>query len=861
MNQPAPPAGSPAGLTSTQAAARLARDGYNELPTTKPRGLMAIAASLVAEPMLLLLLACGAIYLLLGDAGEAVMLLGFVVVIIAITLVQERKAEHALEALRELSSPRALVLRDGAWLRIAGREVVEGDTLMVAEGDRIAADCVLTAGATLTVDESLLTGESVPVAKLPAPDAGPNTAPAMQPPGGDGSPFLYSGSLVVQGKGAALVLATGPRTALGGIGRALASVAPEPTHVQVETARLVKWMAWAGAALSGLVALLYGLHNGDWLNALLQGITLAMAILPEEMPVILTLFFALGAWRMSRLRVLTRQMPALEMLGSATVLCVDKTGTITQNRMTLAQLHADGQTFSLEPSTGGAIPEAYHELLEFSMLASHRDPFDPMEQAIKSATAAHLAGTEHVHADWKLIEDYPLSPDLLAMSRVWQSPDASSYVIAAKGAPEAIFDLCHLDAARCAELASATGTLAGQGLRVLGVARATFGSATLPALQHDFEFKFVGLIGLADPVRATVPAAVAQCHAAGIRVIMITGDYPATAANIARQAGLQAPDKQLTGAQLAQLSDVELRQQLREVNVFCRAVPEDKLRIVNALKESGEVVAMTGDGVNDAPALKASHIGIAMGGRGTDVAREAASLVLLDDDFSSIVTAVRFGRRIFDNLRKAFVFVIAVHIPIVGLSLLPALLGWPVLLLPMHIVFLELIIDPACSIAFEAEPESDDAMRQPPRPPGTSLLDRRTALFGALQGGVVLAVLLVVHSLALQQGAGESEVRALCFAVLVLGSIGLILSNRSRSASLLSELKTRNPALWWIAGGALVLLVLVLTVPALRTLFKFAALSAIQAGWVLAAGALCLAGCELLKRLPHFRQSGAHGRA
>ena len=553
----------------------------------------------------------------------------------------------------------------------------------------------------LALDESLLTGESVPVAKVAAMEP----PERMGVPGGDGTPFVFSGSLVVQGKGTARVLATGSRTALGKIGSVLAAVRREPTRIQTETARLVKRLAWCGGGLSVLVAVGYGLIYGEWLNAVLAGITLAMAILPEELPVVLTVFLGLGAWRIAKNRVLTRHLPALEMLGSATVLCVDKTGTLTQNRMTLSALHAGGRQLDVAATPDSGLPEHFHDLLEFAMLASQREPFDPMDKAIKVAIERLLAGTEHVHFDWTLVDEYPLSPELLAVSRVWQSPDRASYVIAAKGAPEAIVDLCHLPADEVSALTNAASKLAAQGLRVLGVAKATFRQGALPTLQHDFEFGFIGFIGLADPVRDTVPAAVAEARAAGIRVVMITGDYPDTAMSIARKVGLAAPDHCVTGSMLAQMSDEELAARVRDVDVFCRAVPEDKLRIVTALKSCGEVVAMTGDGVNDAPALKSAHIGIAMGGRGTDVAREASALVLLDDDFSSIVTAVRLGRRVFANLRKAFAFVIAVHVPIVGMSVLPIVLGWPLLLLPVHILFLQLIIDPSCSIVFEAEPE------------------------------------------------------------------------------------------------------------------------------------------------------------
>ena len=833
------------GLSQDEAALRLARDGPNELSSAKPRSLFAIAAKVVLEPMFLLLIACGAIYLLLGDRTGALMLLGFVLVVVSISFFQERKTERALEALRDLSSPRALVMRDGEQRRIAGREVVRGDLLVLSEGDRVPADAVLLSGLNLSADESLLTGESVPVRKTPAA----HIPEVMAKPGGDDLPFLYSGTLVVQGKGLAQTLATGQHTAIGRIGKALAAVEQEPTRIQQETARIVKRLAWLGIALSLAVAVAYALMRGDWLNGFLVGITLAMAILPEELPVVMTIFLGLGAWRMAQQRVLTRHIPAIEMLGSATVLCVDKTGTLTQNRMALVQLQAHDSVLDLSRLEGAELPEQFHELLEFSMLASHRDPFDPMEQAIHSSAQKALAGTEHIHRDWALIEEYALSRELLAVSHVWQSPDREHYVIAAKGAPEAIADLCHLGQAEIEALDRAVTAMAAQGLRVLGVAKASFRRADLPAIQHDFNFELLGLIGLADPVRDSVPAAISESHAAGMRVVMITGDYPATAISIAHQIGLESPDRAITGAELDALDDTELARKVKDVNVFCRAAPEHKLRLVNALKASGAIVAMTGDGVNDAPALKAAHIGIAMGARGTDVARESAALVLLDDDFTSIVAAIRLGRRIFDNLRKAIAFVIAAHVPIVGMSLIPVAMGWPLVLLPVHILFLQLIIDPACSIVFEAEPEEADVMRRPPRPPEASLFDRGTVTFGLLQGCGILAIVLAVFAIALYRGQDAGVARALTFTALVIADLGLILSNRSRARNFLATIGTSNRALWWVMGGALSFLGLVLYVPPLRQLFHFGALHADDILIAVAAGIICTLGAEAAKRL------------
>jgi len=807
------------GLSEAEAAERLLSEGYNELPAAGQRGIFSLAFGVIREPMFLLLVACGAVYLVLGDIQEALMLLGFVFFVMGLTLYEERKTENALDALRDLSSPRAQVVRDGKERRIAGREVVRDDILVVNEGDRVPADARLLSCLNLSVDESLLTGESVPVRK--SDDAGEEKKVS---PGGDDLPFIYSGTMVVQGQGIAQVIATGIKTEIGKIGVVLQSVKPEETLLQKETDRWVRTLAVFGLSLCFLVIIYYSLTRGDWLNGLLAGVTLAMATLPEELPVVLTIFLAMGAWRIARKQVLTRRMPAIETLGSSTVLCVDKTGTLTMNRMTVSKLFAGGELLDVDTVSHNSMPEEFHELLEFSILAGQLDPFVPMEKAIKKTGDDYLTETEHLHKDWELVHEYALSKELLSLSRVWKSAEKEHYTIAAKGAPEAIIELCHFDEPARAELFTHVAEMADCGLRVLGVARAFFQEPVLPNAQGDFVFEFLGLIGLSDPVRPTVPSAIAECYSAGVRVVMITGDFPGTACNIARQTGLKKADVCLTGPELQYMKDRELQEKINDVNIFARVVPEQKLRLVNAFKANGEIVAMTGDGVNDAPALKAANIGIAMGGRGTDVARESASLVLLDDDFSSIVQAIRLGRRIFDNIRKAIAYIFAIHVPIAGMSLFPVLFQWPLLLLPAHIAFLQLIIDPACSIVFEAEGEEADVMNRPPRNSREPLFSRKTVLLSLMQGVIVLIVIMSVFWFARSRGADAHELRAMTFTTLMISNLGLILTNRSWSRKSAGTMRSSNTALFPVIAGAILFLGVVLYVPFFVHLFRFSSL-------------------------------------
>jgi len=842
------------GLTGHEVDEKLRQEGYNELPPADRRGLTHIIVEVLHEPMFLLLVASGFLYFVLGDITEGLMLMSFVFLIIGITVYQERKTERALEALRNLSSPRALVIRDNMQKRIPGRDVVTGDSVILSEGDRVPADGYLLVSNNVSIDESLLTGESVPVRKIPW-----NDGMLADRPGGDDLPFVYSGTLLVEGQGVARVTATGARTEMGKIGTVLQTVERGETRLKTEIDRIVRTIAVVGISLCAVIVVVYGLTRFNWIEGLLAGITLAMAILPEEFPVVLTIFLALGAWRISRQNVLTRQIPAIETLGSATVLCVDKTGTLTENRMSVAKFSAKEEICDCSASGNGTVTDPCHEVAEYAILACKQDPFDPMEKALLQLRDGDFGKTEHIHVNWNLVQEYPLSPELLAMSNVWRSPEGDRFIIAAKGAPEAIADLCHYDAVAITKLSESVNCLAADGLRVLGVARASFSLAGLPQQQHDFAFEFLGLVGFADPVRPQVAGAVRECHTAGIRVIMITGDYPLTAQNIARQIGLTGNSRIITGPELDAMDDAELQQKIHSVSVFARVVPEQKLRIVNALKATGEIVAMTGDGVNDAPALKSADIGIAMGGRGTDVAREASSLVLLDDNFTSIVSAVRLGRRIFDNLKKAMAYIFSIHVPIAGLSLIPVLLNMPLVLLPVHVVFLELIIDPACSVVFESEKEERNVMDRRPRKKDEGLFTRRTLILSLLQGFVVLAVVLAVYWCALFRGLIEGEVRALTFTTIVIANLCLILTNRSWSDTIVTSLHTPNRALSWVFAGTTTCLLLVLFVPGLQDMFRFAAISPVDLITCITAGGISVLWFEGYKILVREHETAAPG--
>lgn len=789
------------GLTTQEAARRLAHFGPNAPPQARPLSAFDIALRTLREPMFFLLMAAATLYLVVGDLGEGLFMVAGASASIALVVFQELRSERALQALHKLAEPVAHVMRDGVEERIPARDLVPGDIVLVGEGQRLPADGVLRAGDALVVDESILTGESAPVTKslsdAPAPADPPN-------PGGDATPFLFAGSMIVRGAGLAEVARTGARTAVGSLGQSLATIETEPSPLQKKTGALVATLGVFALLFCALVTVVYGLIHGDWFEGAIAGITLAIGLLPEEFPMVLAIFLALGAFRLARRHVLVRRSSVTETLGSASILCVDKTGTLTGNRMTVTAFSTGDGAASID-----AASTAPAELLCAALRASSPVPVDPMDRAVHT-----LARSRDIGAEGTPIESFPIRPDLLAFIQSWRVADGALY--AAKGAPETIFALARAGDAERARYHAVIDEMARRGLRVLAVAQTRAGA--LPALE-EAEFLVAGLLAFEDPIRDDVPPAVAAARRAGIAVAMITGDYPATARAIARAAGIDADPGVMTGDEIAATPPEELPEKIRDIRVFARVTPLAKLALVEAFKADGHIVAMTGDGVNDGPALAAAHIGIAMGKRGSDVAREAAHIVLLDDSFPSIVAGVELGRRISSNLRKALTYVTAIHVPIAGLALTPILMGLPPLLLPAHVVLMELIIDPTCSLAFEAEPGERDAMLKPPRPRSEPLFGARDLVLGAIQGFSVFLAVLAVYVIDTGLGVPEPQARGLAFATLIVGNLTLALADALPKG--VSPFARGNMMFWAVAGAALSMVAASLYIPFFARLMRF----------------------------------------
>ena len=779
------------GLSEREAALLLSKFGLNELPAEKKGSLFDSAVKVVREPMILLLILAGVISFVLAERVDGMLLISTVFIIIGISLFQERRTETALSALRSLSAPQALVIRSGKRIRIPTKEVVPGDLIQLLEGDRVPADAEIIDLKYLVLDESLLTGESVPVTK----NLGDQ---------------VFTGTLVVRGHGIAIVKTTGKSTELGRIGSSLSGMKEQLTRLQLSISRIVKGIGIGALLTVTFVIAVYGVTRGNWLEGALAGIAVAMALIPEELPVILTIFMTLGAWRMTKVGVIVRRTATIEALGSVTVLCVDKTGTLTKNEMKIEELKLlNGDTWN----ASSAINPEFEELISIGSLATPTVAFDPMDLAFKTLETSNRL------ASYKSLSEIPLSKERLIYTHVWQKENR--VIVAAKGAPEHIARICGLSENQLNSFHDLVATSASHGFRVIAVAKMELSESEFRTKKIDeIGLQFLGFSLLRDPIRDGVPDAINLCRAAGIRTIMITGDHPATAIAVANEIGIPSSSF-MTGEILSQASDSDLRKKVKSVSIFARVTHDHKLRLINALKTNGEIVGMTGDGINDAPALRAADIGIAMGGRGTDVAREASDMIITDDNFVSIVSGIKRGRTIFSNIKKAIIYVIAIHVPIFGMAIIPILNPlWPLVFLPALIAFHEIVIDPAASIVYEVEQSDPEIMNQKPRAATASLISRLDFLYSVLQGLSVFALVAIIYFVSLGNGSSDNRVRSLTFGTLLISNVILIMINRSRDLTIYRTVfKIKNVAAPWIALLAISILLILINVRVFREAF------------------------------------------
>lgn len=784
------------GLNTPEVTERRKKYGKNVLASAKKNHLLLSIWNIAREPMFLLLaVACG-LYFFLGDTTEAIMMLVSIAFVAGIEIFQEAKSEKALEALREYTETNVRVLRDGSWVELPAAELVPDDVVTIGEGERVPADGVVLRQHDLSVEEAVLTGESLPVDKKV-------------------SHQLFQGTTVAAGQGVYRITATGNSTELGKLGKSIESIDPLPTPLQMQLERFVRQMGIFGIIAFSLALWLNMAAENDFWQALLLSLTIAMALLPEEIPVAFTTFMALGSYRMVKSGILVKQPKTVESLGSATVICLDKTGTITENRMSVAEVVSYSD-------------DNEQKVLHYAWWASEPDPFDAMEKAVEERIQEH---GHDPRRGFHLVHEYPLGGRPPMMTHIW-SDRKGQQVVACKGAVERILSACGATADVRRRVLDQTEEMAEKGYRVLGVASAVHDSS-FPAEQDDFQWKFEGVVAFFDPPKENVSAVFETFRTAGIRVMMITGDHTSTARNIARSVGLQGWELALTGQEVMELDDEALKDAVKRVNVYARMFPDAKLRIVQALQSNGEIVAMSGDGVNDGPALKAAQIGVAMGARGTDIAKRAASLVLLNDDLGSMAVAVEMGRRIYDNLRKAIRYIISIHLPIIMAVLVPLLFGWEYthILLPLHVIFLELVMDPMAAIGFENEPAESSLMRKPPRGRAVSLFTAPELGMALLQGVMLGGAVLFAYRFAVDRGCGEDTVRAYVFGTMVFGNLFLTLTNRSFDYTFLKTVTYKNPFLWRILGLSLVMLGIVLYVPPVAALFRVSVLHPDDLGW------------------------------
>jgi Ca2+-transporting ATPase len=783
------------GLSEKEAQTRLALSGKNILFSPPPHSFFKQLISWLIEPMVLILILAVVLYFILNQANEALTLLIALGLVLSISIYQDRKSEIALNQLRKLSEPKIQVLRDGKWKTILAEEIVPGDLILVEEGQTVPADCTVLEGHDFSVNEAFITGESISVNKWK-------------------EDLVMAGSQVSSGSAQMIVRQTGQKTELGKLGKSMVETTTEKSPLQLEINGFVKKMGIVGGFAFLLVLGIQFQSTGQFAEALLLALTMAMALVPEEIPVAFSSFMALGAVKMSKAGILVKNALTVESLGAASVICFDKTGTLTTDEMELVWVQ------EYEKITD---PDHSVSLLQLARLASEKEPFDAMEKAIFQAWQKEKSIQE---IPYQIHHEYPLAGAPPMMTHVHQTTE-NQFLATAKGAVEKILSVCSLPVEEKEKIENKAREMAENGIRVLAVSSAKAEKNSLPEKQEDFDWQFAGLLGLENPPKENTELVLSQFEKAGIQVKMITGDHITTAVAIAAKIGMENSSSVLTGKEVQEMPDAELKSKVGEISVFARMFPDAKLKVIKALQANGEVVAMTGDGVNDGPALKAAHIGISMGKKGTDIARQAASLVLVEDNLEALVTALKLGRTIYTNLKKAISYIVSIHIPIVLSVAIPLIFNWKwaQVLFPVHVIFLELVMGPTCSIAFENEPPEKNILTLRPRKAGSNLFSAEEIWFSILQGLSISLAIFFVMFYSRENLWEESKTRTMIFISLVLSNIFLTLSHRSKHHSVFQMLGIKNNLLWIMLGATLVLLILTLFIPQVKAWFGFQSLS------------------------------------
>jgi len=816
------------GLTDDEVTASRSQHGSNSLEHQQKNTLLISIWDLVKEPMFLLLAAAASIYYITGDYGDGIFMSAAIILVAAISLFQEARSRNAIEALKKLSQPKSQVIRNGQTIEIPSEEIVLGDVIQVTEGTFIPADAVILQSNDFSVNESILTGESLSVFKSE----------------GSEEKEVFQGTIVATGLALCEVTAIGNQTSLGKIGKSLASIEEEKTPLQIQITNFVKKMSIIGLVIFGIVWLLNYYLSDNVLDSLLKALTIAMSVIPEEIPVAFTTFMALGAWRLMKMGIITKQTKTVETLGSATVICTDKTGTITENKMSLAQLYVFQSNTLID--TKEKLHAEAEEVLSYAMWSSEPIPFDAMELAIHEGYT-NLESVDE-RPDFKLVHEYPLGGKPPMMTHIFEDAKGKR-IIAAKGAPEALMDVSNLSDNDKKQILTAMHKMAEEGYRVLGVGVAAFSGKQFPKNQQEFKFSFKGLVAFYDPPKANIQQVFETFYKAGIQLKIVTGDNAATTTTIAKQIGFKDADKVLNGDELMAMDDATLKVKVMETAVFTRMFPEAKLRIIKALKDNDQIVAMTGDGVNDGPALKSAHIGIAMGKKGTEIAKQAANLILIDDDFSKMTDAIAMGRKIYVNLKKAIQYIISIHIPIILIVFIPLALGWiyPNIFTPVHIIFLEIIMGPTCSIIYENEPMERNLMLQKPKPLTTTFFNLKEITISIIQGLVIALGLLFVYQYGVNEGFSEKYTRTTIFLTLIASNIFLTLENRSFYYSIFTTIRYKNNLVPMIIGITIAITALLLFVPVFSNFFLFEKVAMVHILWSILVGGISVLWIEVYK--------------